>query len=47
MRSIDKEIENFIHSIKDLWAEDPLDGDDTERIANKVLAGLNFVNANT
>ena len=50
-RNIDQEVENFINSISDLWTSDKfgkeaLDGDETEEIANKVLAELDEVNGN-
>ena len=45
-RNIDKEIEQFIHSIKDLWKGEPLDGDETEDITNKILIELDYINAN-
>ena len=50
-RNIDQEIENFINSIGDLWTSDefdnePLDGDETEEIADMILAGLDEVNGN-
>lgn len=45
-RSIDQEIECFITSINDLWKDEALDGDETEEIANKVLAELNRENGN-
>lgn len=45
-RNIDHEIENFIISINDLWENEPLDGDETQEIADKVLAELNRVNGN-
>jgi len=50
-RSIDQEIENFISSISNLWTSDefdnePLDGDETQEIADRVLAELNEVNGN-
>ena len=50
-RNIDKEIENFINSISDLWTSDKfdkeaLDGDETEEIANIVLAELDERNGN-
>lgn len=45
-RNIDKEIENFINSICDMWNEEALDGDETEEIANRVLAELDEVNGN-
>lgn len=45
-RNIDKEIEDFIHSISDMWKEEALDGDETEEIAKKVLAQLDGINGN-
>ena len=45
-RGIDEEIEDFIKSISDLCEDEPLDGDETEDIANKILAGLNQRNGN-
>lgn len=45
-RNINKEIEDFTNSISDMWKEEPLDGDETQEIANKVLAKLNFQNGN-
>ena len=45
-RNIDEEIEDFIGSISDLWGDEPLDGDETEEIANKILAELNQRNGN-
>ena len=44
--NIDQEIENFIKSIEHLWEDEPLDGDETEEIANMILAELNYVNGN-
>lgn len=46
MRNIDKEIENFIKSISDLWKEEALDGDQTQEIVNKLLSELNYRNGN-
>jgi len=46
MRNIDKEIEDFIKSIQDIWNEEPLDGDDTEKISKRILSELDFQNAN-
>jgi hypothetical protein len=46
MRNIDQEIVNFISSISDLWKDEALDGDETEKIANLVLGELNFQNGN-
>ena len=46
MENIDQEIENFIISIRKLWHEEPLDGDATQEIANKVLKELDHINAN-
>lgn len=43
---IDQEIENFIKSISHLWEKEPLDGDATEKITNKILSELDFINAN-
>ena len=40
---IDQEIENFIKSISHLWDKEPLDGDATEGIANKILNELNYI----
>ena len=45
-RDIDEEIEDFINSISDLWEDEPLDGDETEKIASKILAELNQTNGN-
>jgi len=45
-RNIDKEIETFVLSIQDMWKEEPLDGDETEEITNKVLAELDQANGN-
>ena len=45
-RNIDQEIENFVNSISDLWKDDPLDGDETEEISQKILVELNHVNGN-
>lgn len=45
-RSIDQEVETFIKSISDLWKEEPLDGDETREIADKILAELNHINGN-
>ncbi len=46
IRDIDEEIEDFLESINDLWAEEPLDGDETREIANKVLRELDQINGN-
>jgi hypothetical protein len=46
MRNIDQEIENFINSISDLWKDEPLDGDQTQEIAEKLLSDLNYPNGN-
>ena len=45
-RDIDTEIKQFIRSISDLWKQEPLDGDETVKIANKVLKELNSANGN-
>jgi hypothetical protein len=45
-RNIDQEIEDFIKSIQDIWKDEPLDGDETEEIAHKILAELDYVNGN-
>lgn len=45
-RNVDEEVEDFIESINDLWVEEPLDGDETEEIANKILRVLDKVNEN-
>jgi len=45
-RSIDQEIENFVNSISDMWKDEPLDGDETIEIANKVLGELDHRNGN-
>ena len=45
-RNVDEEVEDFIESINDLWVEEPLDGDETEEIANKILSVLDKVNGN-
>lgn len=44
MRNIDKEIENFINSIKDLWQETPLEQYEIDKIANRILAELDHCN---
>ena len=44
--NIDKEIETFILSISHLWKEEPLDGDETEKIASRILTELDHINAN-
>jgi len=46
MKNIDKEIEDFVKSIRHLWKDEPLTGDETKAIADKVLAELDFVNGN-
>jgi len=46
VRNIDREVENFVKSIQDMWKEEPLDGDGTEEITKKVLAELDFQNGN-
>lgn len=46
-RNIDKEIEDFINSIQDMWKDEALDGDETEKIANRILAELDNANGNT
>ena len=45
-RNIDKEVEDFVNSIQDMWKDEALDGDETEEIANKILAELDEINAN-
>jgi len=46
-RNIDKEIEDFVNRLSDLWKDDdPLDCDETQEIADRVLAELNFRNGN-
>lgn len=45
-RNIDKEIEDFINSIQDLWKEEALDGDETEHISTSILAELDTRNGN-
>jgi len=45
-RDIDEEIEDFVNSLSDLWGDEPLDGDETEEIASKILAELNQRNGN-
>ena len=45
-RNIDKEVEDFVNSIKDLWEDEALDGDDTESISRKILAELDAQNGN-
>ena len=47
MQNIDKEIEDFIKSIRHLWKDEPLDGDETQGMADRVLAELDFANGNT
>lgn len=39
-RNIDQEVEDFVKSISDMWKKEPLDGDETQEIANRVLAEL-------
>lgn len=46
MRNINAEIERFVNSISDLWKDEPLDRDETEAIARKVLRELNIRNGN-
>lgn len=46
MRDINKEIEDFIESIKDLWESEPLDGDATENISLKVQLKLDILMGN-
>lgn len=46
MRNIDQEIEMFINSVRDLWKEEPLDGDQTQEIVDKILAELDHANGN-
>jgi len=46
IRCIDKEVEDFVSSLSGLWEGEPLDGDETEEIAAKVLAELNHRNGN-
>ncbi len=46
MRNIEKEIKQFINSIQDLWKEESLDGDETEKISKAVLQELDCINAN-
>jgi hypothetical protein len=46
MRDISREIEQFADSIEDLWKDEPLDGNETEEIARKVLSELNRRNGN-
>jgi len=45
-RNIDKEVEDFIKSISDLWVDEALDGDETEEISKKVLFELDELNGN-
>ena len=46
MKDINKQIKAFVKSIDYLWTIEALDGDETEEIANKVLAELNKCNGN-
>lgn len=46
MVSVDKEIDNFLKAVSDLWKDEALDCDETEEIASRVLIGLNRVNGN-
>ena len=45
-RNIDQEIETFIKSVSDLWKTEPLDGDQTQSIATRILAELDAQNGN-
>lgn len=45
-RNIDKEIEGFVNSIKDIWKDEPLAGDETQEIAGKILRELDHINGN-
>ena len=45
-RNIDQEIEDFIDSISDLWTDEALDGDETEKIAYKIMLELDIRNGN-
>lgn len=45
-RNIDQEVEDFVKSISDMWKKEPLDGDETQEIANRVLAELDNANGN-
>ena len=46
VKNIDKEIDKFIESIEHLWKFDPLDGDQTKEISEKILKQLDIINAN-
>jgi len=41
-RNIDKEVEDFIKSISDLWVDEALDGDETEEISVSAAGWVNF-----
>ena len=43
--NLDKAISNFVDKVYELY-EEPLDGDETERISKKVLKALDEFNAN-
>ena len=45
-RNIDKEIEDFVNGISDMWKFEPLDGDETNEISQRILSELDAVNAN-
>ena len=45
-QNIETEIHQFIYSIRDLWKDEPLDGDETESIAQQVLQALDIENGN-
>jgi len=41
-----EKVTQFVDSIAYLWEDEPLDGDETAKIANMVLAELNQRNGN-
>ncbi len=45
-RNVDEEVEDCVESVSDLWVEEPLDGDETEEVANKILQKLDQMNGN-
>ena len=46
MRNLYAEILDFTKSISDLWKDEPLDGDETEAIAEMVKIELDWQNGN-
>ena len=41
-----QKIKEFIHGVSPIWADEPLDGDETEEISRKILLELDSENGN-